>query len=115
MSEVTAVLEISELLALLLIASTVAITVKYVKFPYTSALVLVGLLLGTAGLVPDIELSEELVFFVFLPPLLFEGALRMDITRLRDGLKPILIFAVPGVIISSAAVGIILNLTLGMS
>ncbi|MFV2041267.1 MAG: cation:proton antiporter, partial [Candidatus Hydrothermarchaeales archaeon] len=94
-------MEISELLMLLLIASGVAIATKYIKFPYTSALVIVGLIVGAVELVPDIELSEELVFFVFLPPLLFEGALRMDIEHLREKLKPILFFAVPGVIIST--------------
>jgi CPA1 family monovalent cation:H+ antiporter len=115
MSEAMAVLEISELLILLLIASAVAIATNYVKFPYTSGLVIVGLLVGTAGLVPDIELSEELVFFVFLPPLLFEGALRMDIEHLRENIKPILFFAVPGVIISTVVVGLVLNLILGIS
>jgi len=108
------VLEISELLMLLLIASGVAIATKYIKFPYTSALVIVGLIVGAVELVPDIELSEELVFFVFLPPLLFEGALRMDIEHLREKLKPILFFAVPGVIISTVAVGLILNAVLGL-
>jgi CPA1 family monovalent cation:H+ antiporter len=114
MSEAVAVLEISELLMLLLIASGVAIATNYIKFPYTSALVLVGLIVGTAGLVPDIELSEELVFFVFLPPLLFEGALRMDIEHLREKLKSILLFAVPGVIISTVVVGLLLNAVLGI-
>jgi CPA1 family monovalent cation:H+ antiporter len=114
MSEALAVLEISELLILLLIASAVAIATKYIKFPYTSALVLVGLAVGTANLVPDLELSEELVFFVFLPPLLFEGALRMDVEHLRENLKPILLYAVPGVLISTMVVGFIIHKTIGI-
>lgn len=71
--------QLTEFITLLIIASTVAIAVKYIRLPYTIALVLVGLFAGTLRLIPEIRLTEELIFFIILPPLLFEGAINMDI------------------------------------
>lgn len=104
--------ELSELLALLLIASVVAVAVKYVRLPYTIALVLVGLLVGSLRVLPEIPLSEEVIFYLVLPPLLFEGALNMDLSHLRRSLKPIAMLAVAGVVVSVAIVGYLLHLLL---
>lgn len=59
--------QVTEMISLLLIASVVAIAVKYVRLPYTIALVLVGLLAGTLRLIPEIRLTEEIIFFIILP------------------------------------------------
>ena len=52
---------------LLLIAVVVAVLTKYIRLPYTIALVLVGLTLGAVSGFEPIELSRELIFFIFLP------------------------------------------------
>jgi|Deesub1362A_J573_1020465.scaffolds.fasta_scaffold01388_12 CPA1 family monovalent cation:H+ antiporter len=104
--------EVSELISLLLIASVVAVAVKYIRLPYTIALVLVGLLVGSLRIFPEIPLSEEIIFYLVLPPLLFEGAVNMDLAHLRRNLKPIAALAVAGVVISVALVGYLLHLLL---
>jgi len=94
---------------LLLIACVVAIISKMVtQLPYTIFLTLVGLGIGVLGIGPRIEetgFSHELIFFVFLPPLLFQGAFHMELNSLLKQFWPIVCFAVPGVIVSTLVVG----------
>jgi CPA1 family monovalent cation:H+ antiporter len=58
---------------LLLIALVVILFTKKLSIPYTLGLVVAGLLLGFFHLIPEAQLTPDLVLFVFLPPLLFEG------------------------------------------
>jgi len=94
---------------LLLIACVVAIASKMVtQLPYTIFLTLVGLGIGVLGIGPEIAetgFSHELIFFVFLPPLLFQGAFHMDLDSLLKQFWPIVCFAVPGVVVSTLVVG----------
>ena len=104
-----------DILVLLLIACLSAIAFKKLKFPYTIGLVIIGLVLsGLANQIPALEvintfkLSEELILFIFVPPLIFESALNMDSRLLVRNLAPILTLAAPGLLISTAIVGSIL-------
>lgn len=94
---------------LLLLACLVGIVAKLITpLPYTIFLTLVGLGIGVLHIGPDLEetgFGHELIFFVFLPPLLFQGALHMELNRLLRHLVPIVCFAVPGVIVSTLLVG----------
>ncbi len=90
---------------LLLIAVIVAVITKYIHLPYTIALVLVGLVLGAFGGLRPLELSRELIFFIFLPPLLFEGCLNMDLALLVRNWRRVLLLALPGTIVSTLVLG----------
>lgn len=94
---------------LLLLACVVGIGTKLIAhLPYTTFLTIVGLLIGVFHVGPSIEetgFSAELIFFVFLPPLLFQGAMHVELNHLLRHLAPIACFAVPGVIVSTALVG----------
>jgi CPA1 family monovalent cation:H+ antiporter len=96
-------------IGLLLLACVVAIASKMVThLPYTIFLTLVGLLIGVLGIGPEIKetgFSHDLIFFVFLPPLLFHGAFHMNLNSLLEQFWPIVCFAVPGVIVSTLLVG----------
>ncbi len=96
-------------IGLLLLACAVGVVVKlFTRLPYTIFLTLVGFGIGVLHLGPQSEetgFGTELIFFVFLPPLLFQGALHMELSRLLKQLAPIVCFAVPGVIISTLLVG----------
>ena len=96
-------------IGLLLLACLVGILVKrFAHVPYTIALTLVGLLVAFLHLGPEISetgFSKELIFFVMLPPLLFQGALHMELNRLMQHFWPILIFAILGVVISTFVIG----------
>ena len=99
------------IISLLLIASLVAIAVRYIRVPYTVALVLVGLAVGVLPVLPSpVELPESINLLVFLPALLFEASLRLDFQHLRHDIRTILTLAVPGVLLSSFLIGAILYL-----
>jgi CPA1 family monovalent cation:H+ antiporter len=91
-------------LELLLIASVVGIVVRRFRFPYTVALVLVGLALSLRSRL-SVELAPELILSLFLPPLVFEAAYHLNIDQLRRNLPLVLLLAVPGVILNMVLVG----------
>ena len=64
--------------------------------PYPVLLVLGGLALGFVpnNVLPDIVLQPDLVFLLFLPPLLYWAALTMPAREFRAHLSPILLLAV---------------------
>jgi CPA1 family monovalent cation:H+ antiporter len=68
------------------------------NIPYTLLLLLVGLGLATIN-VRLINLSPELILFIFLPPLLFEAAWNIKWSNLKNDWFPISLFAIIGVII----------------
>ena len=96
-------------IGLLLLSCVIAIASKMVThLPYTIFLTLVGLGIGVLGIGPEIEetgFGHDLIFFVFLPPLLFQGAFHMNLNSLLKQFWPIVCFAVPGVIVSTLLVG----------
>ncbi len=94
------------IIELLLIVSLVAIAVRRLRVPYTVALVVVGLLI-TFQQPLEIDLTPELILALFVPPLVFEAAFHIDFYRLRDNLVPILMLAIPGVLLTTVIVGVI--------
>ena len=98
-----------QIVEILIVVSLVAIAVRRVRLPYTVALVLAGLALAFQGQV-ELTLTPELVLGLFVPPLVFEAAFHLQFRDLRNEIGPILAMAVPGVLVSTAAVGGILVL-----
>jgi len=97
------------ILELLLIVTVVAIAVRRLNVPYTFALVLVGLALTLQQSI-TVKLTSELILTLFIPPLVFEAALNINLRDLRHNMPGVLVFAVPGVIITSLIVGGVLSL-----
>lgn len=85
------------------VATAVAIAVRHIRFPYTVALVLVGLALGALHQVPAPHLTKELLFAVILPGLLFEAAFNIDAKEFWASRLTVGALAVPGVV---AAIGL---------
>ncbi|MEJ7761760.1 MAG: sodium:proton antiporter [Thermomicrobiales bacterium] len=90
---------------LLLAATLVAMAVRRLNIPYAVALVIGGLAIEAShvGTVPDLD--PDLLLFVFLPPLLFDAAFRLDARHARSLMRPILILALPGVLLATLMVG----------
>jgi Na+:H+ antiporter len=95
------------------------------SIPYSVLLALVGIAIGAAthiphqylqgGVVRDIistlhnfGLSAESLLYIFLPPLLFDAALNIDVRQLGDEVGPVLLLAVIGVVVSTLVVGLAL-------
>jgi CPA1 family monovalent cation:H+ antiporter len=102
-------------ITLLLIASGVAMVTKWVRVPYTLALVMVGLLISPMHFLPVVHISPELILLIFLPALLFEAAWNLKLAHLRENLAPILMLAVVGVSLSVGIVGLILHFAIGLT
>lgn len=100
---------------LLLVAVAVKSVAERLRLPFTVALVLVGILLkeigsiGPAGLhfLAEVRVAPEVILFVFLPTLIFESAYTMDARLLQRNLAPVLMLAVPGLVISTGLIGLL--------
>lgn len=99
---------------LLIAATLVGMVVRRFAIPYAVALVVGGLLIQAShvGTVPDLD--PDLILFVFLPPLLFDAAFRLDAREARSLVRPILILALPGVLLAALAVGLVVWAVLGL-
>ncbi len=88
-------------LLVLAIGPQVAIAAKRVGMPlYNVALVLVGLILVFLDVIPGTQMNPEVILVVFLPLLVFEGALFADASDMKSAARPILALALPGVMLS---------------
>ena len=105
-------------LAVVALAATVAVAVFAGRtgIPPSVGLVLIGLAAAIVG--PDLvpAVPPGLLLAIVLPGLVFEAAFRTDRVHLRDTALPVLVLAVPGVVLVAAVVGVVLasatNLTL---
>lgn len=82
--------------------------------PYPVALVLGGLVIGLVPGLPSPELDPDLVFFAFLPPLLYAAAIVISAHELRANWAPITLLAVGLVAVTIAAVAAVANAVLGI-
>lgn len=92
---------------LFVVASTVAIAARWLRIPYTVALVLAGLLLGALNVLDPPVLTRELLFAVFLPGLLFEAAYHTEFKEFWRNRVSVTALAVPGVVASIALTAVI--------
>lgn len=100
------------LFSLMLVSLGVFILSKKLHIPYTVLLVISGSLLVPIShieffsFVTSFELTPELLFFVFLPILIFESAYNMSVRSVTDNIYSIGLLAVVGLIISTLFVGV---------
>ncbi|OEU71639.1 MAG: Na+/H+ antiporter [Desulfovibrio sp. S3730MH75] len=98
------ILQIEIAIGLLLIASLVGIVTDRLRVPYTTGLVLIGLVLAFFGQ-QDINVSPQLFLGLLIPPLIYEAAFQVKIKDLLRDLAPILSLAIPGVLLTTFLVG----------
>ncbi|MGB9178712.1 MAG: Na+/H+ antiporter [Pyrinomonadaceae bacterium] len=101
-------------ITLLLIASVVAMLTKWIRVPYTLALVIVGLAISPMHFLPPVHISPDLILLIFLPALLFEAAWNLRLSELRANLLPILMLATVGVFLSVGIIGSIIHFGIGL-
>ena len=103
---------------LLFVASVTAVFIKKLRIPYTVVLVLIGLGLSALSeyeafaFLNVLELSPDLVFYLFLPMLIFEGAYNIRYLDLRSSIKTISLLAVVGLALSAFFIGTVSFLVL---
>src|SRR6266516_842492 len=98
--------EIELVLLLLVLVTALTLVARRFTVPYPIVMVLGGLLLSQIPALPAFELPPELVFFVFLPPLLFAGGYFTSLRDFKANLRPIFLLAFGLVIFTAAATAI---------
>ncbi|MDT8330899.1 cation:proton antiporter, partial [Roseomonas gilardii] len=108
--------------ALLVVVSAVQPLAKRLMLSDTVLLAVVGTVLGggaaylmeqrvnkaiddVAGTLINFPVNAEVFLFIFLPLLVFHGALSIDVRRLARDAAPVLVLAVVAVLVTTAAIG----------
>jgi monovalent cation:H+ antiporter, CPA1 family len=89
---------------LLFVACLVAIVTRRVGFPYSVGLVIAGIGLSVTGYRSGVELTPDLIFTLFLPPLIFEAALHLKWRQFRQEAPLVLNLAFVGTALSAVVV-----------
>jgi CPA1 family monovalent cation:H+ antiporter len=97
---------IAVVLILLVAATVLALLARRIGIPYPILLVLGGLALGFVPGLPPIELEPEIVFLLFLPPILFGAGYFTSLRDFKRNFRAITLLSVGLVIFTTAAVAV---------
>jgi CPA1 family monovalent cation:H+ antiporter len=99
---------------IMLLGAVLALTTLARKLlvPYPILLVIGGLILGLIPGLPAVRLNPDIVFLVFLPPILWAAAYFTSFREFRANLRPISLLAVGLVLATTAAVAVVAHATL---
>lgn len=98
-----------EYVFLILIILALVMMANKLRIAYPIMLVLGGLGLSQTNIFPPITIDPEIVFFIFLPPLLYEAAWQTSWKEFWKWRRVITSFAFPIVIITSCVIAIVSN------
>jgi len=103
--------EIVTVLGLLAVVAALVPLANRLAVPYPILLVIGGLILGFVPnrVLPDVTLAPDLVFLIFLPPLLYWDALTTSWRDFRANLRPIASL----VVVTTCGVAVVAHLALG--
>ena len=111
------------LIWLLIAASVIAVVARRVRIPYTVALVAGGILLSLIHL-PHLSplepgqrpnwLTPEVILLLFLPALVFEGSIKLNLRDLLRDSVPLLLLANAGVVLAAAVTGYLIHWSIGL-
>src|SRR5438270_4018342 len=96
-------------LLLLAVSAGLRILARRLAVPYAAVLVVGGLVLAFMPNLPRLELSPDVLFLIFVPPLLYWGAISFPLRDFRRELGPILRLAVVMVLVSTVAVAALVH------
>lgn len=123
MNPINASSAVEFLIWLLIAASAIAILAKRLRTPYTVALVAGGLMLSGLRLthISPLDpgqrpqwLTPDVILILFLPALVFEGSVKLNMRELVRNSAPLLILANLGVLIASLVTGYLVYWTIGL-
>jgi len=109
------VVQVEFLILLLIVTLIVALLSRRLRVPYTLLLVIVGFVVGFIPFIPNEHIDPNLILYVFIPALLFEGAWNAEIDRLEADWLPIVLLAIPGMVLSLLVVAVVLYFGIGLT
>lgn len=92
------------IIGLMLAAAVLATLARKIGVPYPVLLVLGGLVLGFLPGLPPVRIPPDVVFLVFIPPLVYIAAAEVTLRDFRFHLRPILMLAIGLVLATLVAV-----------
>ncbi len=92
------------LLAVMIGLSAVA---DKIKLPYPIILIVAGIAIGFIPTLPEIELNPEVIFLIFLPPLLYDAAFNISFETFRTNINTIGSLAIGLVFLTAAGIAVI--------
>jgi CPA1 family monovalent cation:H+ antiporter len=95
------------ILLLLAVSAGLRLVAERLRVPYAAILVVGGLVLAFIPGLPQVTLPPEVLFLVFIPPLLYAGAIAYPLREFRREIGAILRLSVVLVVISTAAVAVV--------
>ena len=102
------------LLGVIVGATALLLLADRVQTPYPILLVIGGLVLGLVPGLPELTLEPDMVFLVFLPPLLYAAAYQSSLRELKGNLRPISLLAVGLVLATTCAVAVVAHEVIGL-
>jgi Na+:H+ antiporter len=105
--------DLLQLGVLLFVSALVAMATRRLRMPYTVGLVLAGIGLYFLPFPVHLELSNELIYFVFLPPLVFEAALYMRWPEFKRDLPVVGVLATLGLALAAAVTAVGMHYAVG--
>ncbi|HEV2474409.1 MAG TPA: cation:proton antiporter, partial [Chthonomonadales bacterium] len=93
--------EVELVLGLLLVVAALVSLSRKTVIPYPVLLVAGGLLLALIPGLPGLRIRPDLVFLVFLPPLLYWESLTAPVRELRANIRPIAMLAIGLVLVNT--------------
>ncbi|MBV9193875.1 MAG: Na+/H+ antiporter [Solirubrobacterales bacterium] len=94
--------------------AAIAAAARHLNWPGPVLLVLAGLAVALAPGLPRVELDPDLVFLVFLPPIIYYAAFGMSWQAFYANLRPIVLLAVGCVVFTTIAVAAAAHWLIGM-
>ncbi len=77
-----------------------------IKLPYPILLVFTGLIIGFVPFLPNLKLEPDVVFLVFLPPLLYDAAFKTSWLDFKKEIRPISTLAISLVFFTTLSVAV---------
>jgi len=99
--------DIESILVLVLAAALLVRVAEFGKIPAPIVLVVGGLAIALIPGLPDVELDPDVIFLVFLPPLVYAAGWRTSPQELRALMRPLGLLAVGLVFLTAAVVGVV--------
>ncbi|PZR33268.1 MAG: Na+/H+ antiporter [Azospira oryzae] len=92
------------LMALMIGLSAIA---DHIRLPYPVLLIVAGITIGFIPAMPVIDLNPEIVFLIFLPPLLYDAAFHISFPTFKENIQTISTLAIGLVFITASGIALV--------
>lgn len=87
-----------------------------IKIPYPILLIIAGIAVGFVPSLPSIDINPEIIFLIFLPPLLYDAAFNISFKEFKTNINTIFTLAITLVFITAIGIAVVAHYMIpGMS